>query len=577
MSEIQFGERHFATREQLAALMRRIADLAAHTGTELNGHLSLKEWREALSAPILFAVCGEVNAGKSTLLNGLFGHDLCRVNLLPETDRVLVYRFGNPATDTQISAELEERHRPVNFLRNFNLVDTPGTDSLAQNHQAATEKFLTTADLVFCVFPVTNPWGAATWDLISRMPASIMERTVLVIQQADLRQEADIAVILEHMADLAMKRTGQVPPIFAVSGKLAYEAKSQPPTDNRTISLAKSGFPMLERFISNRICESPSRRQTLETWRAKAAAALRAVEDRIEDQNRTLHHQGRFLESIEREIDDIRERFVTRLPRHLTGVAEVFETEAVWVSKRLHRSLGVIPSFFRLFVGDRTGPKMESFFSGRLQIAVEAVAQNDGNEVVDACRAHWNELVGRVKATVNVDMGDPAPIEETLEAAKQQFVKRLGSAARHGIGNLKVRNQLDKDLRKRNVALKSFIFMTLILTTAGATCGAFGLPWLPAILCGLALLFLIGGAITALITRKSIKTAFQRRLLNTCGGFAANLRVDYEEALRIVFKDHRASLGAVRTHLAHKKIAVEPSLKLWQELFLTLKALEQDL
>jgi len=575
VSEIQFGERHFATREQLAALMCRIADLAAHTGTELNGHLSLDESREALGSPVLFAVCGEVNSGKSTLLNGLFGHDLCSVHVLPETDRVLVYRFGNPATDTQISAELEERHRPINFLRNFNLVDTPGTNSLDQNHQAVTEKFLTTADLVLCVFPVTNPWGAATWDLISRMPASIVERTVLIIQQADLRQEPDIAVILEHMADLAMKRIGRVPPIFAVSAKLACEAKNQTPNGNAF--LAKSGFPALETFISNRICDSPSRKQTLETWRAKAAAALRAVEDRIEDQNRALQYQGRFLESIEREIDDIRERFVTRLPRHLTGVAEVFETEAVWVSKRLHRSLGVIPSFFRLFVGDRTGPKMESFFSGRLQTAVEAVAQNDGNEVVDACRAHWNELVGRVKATVNVDMGDPAPLDQTLEAAKQQFVIRLGSAARHGIGNLKVRNQLDKDLKKRNVALKSFIFMTLMLTTAGATCGALGLPWLPAILCGLAFLFLIGGAITALITRKTIKAEFQRRLLNTCGGFAATLRVDYEEALRIVFKNHRASLGAVRTHLAHKKIAVEPGLKLWQELFLTLKALEQDL
>ena len=38
-----------------------------------------------------------------------------------------------------------------------------------------------------------------------------------------------------------------------------------------------------------------------------------------------------------------------------------------------------------------------------------------------------------------------------------------------------------------------------------------------------------------------------------------------------------AALAAVRTHLAKEKLAVEPRLKRWQDLFLTLKAIEQDL
>ena len=159
----------------------------------------------------------------------------------------------------------------------------------------------------------------------------------------------------------------------------------------------------------------------------------------------------------------------------------------------------------------------------------------------------------------------------------RSFVLRLGRAARQGIGNLKVRNQLDKDIRRRNLALKSFTFMLLLLTTAGATCGALGVPWAPAILCGIAALFLAGGVLTAWITRKSITAEFQKRLLDTCGGFASTLRADYEEALRIVFQDYASSLTAVRAHLAREKIAIEPKLKRWQELFLTLKAIEQEL
>lgn len=570
-----FGERYFATRERLSEVMHGIASLAKDTGTDLGDRLPFEEMAKGLGTPFLFVICGEVNAGKSTLINALFGRDLCRVNILPETDRVLWYRYGNPARDSEVTPLLEERFRPIEFLRDFNLIDTPGTNSIIQGHQEITENILPAADLILFVFPVTNPWGAATWNFISQLPQESLDRVVFIIQQADQREAIDLEVIRGHMADLSMKRIGRTPPVFAVSGKLAFEAKRSNPFSRNL--LQKSGILELERFISQSVCGSPVRKQTLETWRSQAGSALHAVEDRIEDQTRELNQQGRFLESIEREIDDIREKFVSRLTRHLAGVAEVFEKEGIWVSKNLRKKLGVLPSAFRLFVGDRTGSEIETVFIERLQTAVEAVAEKDGMEVVESCRQHWNELVNRVKESMNVEMGDSASLDETLTTARKRFIQRLGRAARQGIGNLKVRNQLDKELRRRNVALKSFTFMTLVLITAGASCGALEVPWAPVILCGLAGVFGMGGVLVAMITRKAITADFQKRLLDTCGSFASTLRSDYEEALRIVFQDYLSSLGAVRSHLAHEKIAVEPRLKRWQGLFLTLKAIEQDL
>lgn len=570
-----FGERYFATRERLADVMRGVAGLAADTGAELGDALPLEEVKKGLGSPFLFVVSGEVNAGKSTLINGLFGRELCRVNILPETDRVLWYQHGSPARDSEITPVLEERFRPIEFLRDFNLIDTPGTNSIVQGHQEITAKFLPSADLILFVFPVTNPWGAATWNFISELTPECLKRVVFIIQQADQREPVDIKVILGHMADLSVKRIGHVPPIFAVSGKQAYEAKRASPFAAARYN--NSGYPELESFISKKVCESPERKSALETWRSQAAGALRTVEDHIENQTHELNTQGRFLDLIEREIDEIREKFVLRLPSHLTGVAEVFETEALWVSKILRQKLGVIPSLFRLFVGDRTGAGMETVFIERLQFAVEAVAEKDGVEVVEYCRQHWDELGARVKEAMAIDLGESGPIDETLSTAKKRFVQRLGRAARQGIGNLKVRNQLDKDLRRRNIALKSFTFMTLVLTTAGATCGALRVPWAPVILCCLAAIFLAGGILTAIVTRNTITAEFRKRLLDTCGGFASTLRSDYEEALRIVFQDYVTSLTSVRTHLAREKLAVEPRLKRWHELFLTLKAIEQEL
>ena len=570
-----FGERYFATRERLSDVMNGVAALAAETSTDLDGLLPFAELEQGLGSPFLFVVCGEVNAGQSTLINGLFGRELCRVSVLPETDRVIWYRYGDPARDGKVTSLLEECHRPVNFLRDFNLIDTPGTNSVVQGHQEITERFMPSADLILFVFPVSNPWGASTWNFISKLAPEVLERVVFVIQQADQREPADISVILGHMADLAIKRVGFVPPIFAVSGKLAYEAKRATPFARDR--LVASGYPLLEDFISKSVCQSPARRRVLETWRSQAAAALRAVEDRIEEQTRGINSQGRFIEQVEREMDGMRQRFVTRLPSHLAGVAEVFESEGVWVTRFLRRKLRTLPSMMRLFAGDRTGAGIEAVFIERLQAAVEAVAEKDGDEVVEACRDHWEDLGNRVKAIMGIDLEAAEAIDDTLASARKRFVQRLGRAARQGIGNLKVRKQLDKELRRRNLALRSFVIMTLLLTIVGSSCGALGLPWLPMIFCGLAALFLGGAVLVAWITRKSISRDFQLRLLDTCGAFATTLHSDYEEALQVVFRDYGAALGKVRTHLAREKLAIEPRLKRWQELFLTLKAIEQEL
>lgn len=575
MSQANFGERYFASRERISQVVGGIMDLARDTATALDGSLTATAFEKDLGAPFLFVVCGEVNAGKSSLLNGLFGRELCKVNILPETDRVIWYRHGAPPRDIATTPSLEERYRPIEFLRDFNLVDTPGTNSVVKGHQEITQRFLPVADLILFVFPVTNPWGAATWNLISSLPEECHARCAFIIQQADQRESADLKVITQHMSDLSVKKIGVTPPIFAVSGKKAIEAKRAGAFAGRAYE--ESGFPAFEEFISRRVCDSPERRAALNTWRNHAAAALRKIEDRIEEQTRVLGDQNHFLASLENEIDAMRERLVARLPRHLAGVAEVFETEAVWVTRSLRKSLGFFRSVFRIFVGDRTGSHTESLFIDRLRTAVEAVAESDGADIVAACRSHWDELDARVKEAIGKGIDEQEPIDENLAQARRRFVQRIGRAAHQAINNLHVRKELEADLRRRNLALKSFTATTLLFLIAGATCGILGFQWLPLIFCAFAALFASGGAVIALITRRRISRDFQSSLLDTCASFADTLRADYEEALRIFFHDYTTCLNSIRKHLANRKLAIEPKLTRWHDLFLTLKSIEQDL
>ena len=572
MNQANFGERYFASREQISQVVSGITELARDTDTPLEDLLSTTALEKDLGTPFLFVVCGEVNAGKSSLINGLFGCELCKVNILPETDRVIWYRHGAVPRDIDTTPSLKECFQPIEFLRDFNPIDTPGTNSAIEGHQEITQRFLSIADLILFVFPVTNPWGVATWNLISALPQERHKRVAYIIQQSDQREAADLKIIAEHMSELSIKKIGIVPPIFAVSAKNALEAKRA----GVSRTLEESGFPALEDFISRHVCDSSERRAALISLRSHASTDLRKIEDRIEEKTRTLGEQNHFLSSLEDEIDAMRERLVARLPCHLAEVAEVFEREAVCVTRSLRKWLNPFLSVFRVFIGDRTGSRIESLFIDRLRIAVEAVAESDGADIVAACRSHWDALDARVKEAIGSGLDEQEPIDENLAQARRRFVQSIGRAAHLAINNLHVRKELEADLRRRNLALKSFTASTLIFLIVGATFGIFGFQSLPTIFCYIAALFAVGGALIALVTRRNIARDFQSSLLDTCGAFAETLRADYEDALHIFFQDYTSCLNSIRKHLAKQKIAIEPKLTRWQQLFLTLKSIEQD-
>ena len=137
----------------LEGLLKLSSDLRREPAMLDTLHGLLKDVRE----PLLFVVVGEVKAGKSSLLNALFGHEFAKVDVLPATDRVYIFRYGPEEKSVVLSPRITERYLPIPFLRDFNVVDTPGTNTMVAEHQRITESFIPRADLVLFVFSVINP------------------------------------------------------------------------------------------------------------------------------------------------------------------------------------------------------------------------------------------------------------------------------------------------------------------------------------------------------------------------------------------------------------------------------------
>src|SRR2546430_17245696 len=74
----------------LGKLLRLSSEMRRDSATLDTLHALLTDVRE----PLLFVVVGEVKAGKSSLLNALFGEEFAKVDVLPATDRVYIFRHG---------------------------------------------------------------------------------------------------------------------------------------------------------------------------------------------------------------------------------------------------------------------------------------------------------------------------------------------------------------------------------------------------------------------------------------------------------------------------------------------------
>src|SRR5207253_10909655 len=207
--------------------------------------------------PLLIVVVGEVKSGKSSLLNALFAQEFAKVDVLPATDRVYIFRYASEEKSTEVSSKLTERYLPIPFLHDFNVVDTPGTNTMVKEHQMVAEDFMPRADIVLFVFSVANPWTQSNWEFLNFLQKTWLKNVIFVLQQIDLREPTEIEVIHRHLQDTALRQLGFVPPIFAISARKALLARTSGLDKERLWQ--ESAFGPLEDQINFIVTESSSR------------------------------------------------------------------------------------------------------------------------------------------------------------------------------------------------------------------------------------------------------------------------------------------------------------------------------
>jgi GTPase SAR1 family protein len=232
-----------------------------------------------LQAAALIVIVGEVKAGKSSFINALIREDVCEVAPGPCTAGIRELVYGGERKTVELSQYCQRVSVPKDVLREVTMVDTPGTNSIIQNHETITENYIPQSDLVVFVFSAANPHTKSAWELLTLIRKEWHRKMVFVLQQADRASEEELTINRDHVTQYARDRQVENPTVFTLSA-------------NREMAgMSDSGFSEFRSYLQSAIACG-------EVWRMKVEGSyqtLRSVMARL------LVHLRREKDAIDEE------------------------------------------------------------------------------------------------------------------------------------------------------------------------------------------------------------------------------------------------------------------------------------
>lgn len=324
---------------------------------EEDGQL-LRQARNQLESLFLLVFVGEFNAGKSAVINALVGEPVMPEGVTPTTSMVHLLVEGELGEDeTTTDGVLVHRH-PSPFLREINVVDTPGTNAIIREHEVISQRFVPRADLVLFVTSADRPFSESEREFLEEIRAW-GKKIVFVLNKIDLfENDAELNEVVQFIAGNAQRLLGIEPLIFPVSARLA--GRNEP----------ASRFGALRSYIMESLDED-------ERIRLKLLNPLGVAERLLTRDSGVV--EGRLM-LLDRDVATI-ERIDAYLSGHETEVRKEFGSYVTRVENIVHRLNERADRFFDEYI--RVGRVFDLVRSENTRMAFEREVVADTERQID--------------------------------------------------------------------------------------------------------------------------------------------------------------------------------------------------
>ncbi|MDH5491204.1 MAG: dynamin family protein [Myxococcales bacterium] len=284
-------------RLDLAGVLDGVARFAEAQGLEALSS-GTRGLRDELDRPLLLAVLGEFNAGKSTLINAFIGAEVAPMGIVPTTATLNILRGGAErrvrvvrrdgstregeyAALRELLAKAEDASEgggvdhveiilPSEILERVWILDTPGTNALDPEHEALAREAARRADAVLWIFDAGQA-GKKTEERIIQLLGEASRVVVPVLNKIDRLEPAEASRVQESLrAGLGGEQALPISARRALRGRLEGDAES----------VAASGFEALLSYLEERVFQR-SRSLKHAACAGRLAVVLEAAEEEV--------------------------------------------------------------------------------------------------------------------------------------------------------------------------------------------------------------------------------------------------------------------------------------------------------
>lgn len=315
---------------ELVALERRLVLQARDALVQADGSRDdlerLSQLVTEMDELFLLVVAGEYNAGKSTFINALLGDDVFATGDLPTTRAISILRYGEPRPPEPRGEHVLLHYYPLDMLRDLEIVDTPGTNSIERMEEEITRGFVPRADLVLFVTSLLQPLTASELAFLTLI-REWGKKVIFIVNGVDRRNsDEQIERVREYLVREVSTRLGGPPPatyfisaLRALRTRLAArgELADAPPADPR------DEFPALERYLLETLRAGERVRlkllSPLGVLRHVLDHNLQGLDTRLE----VVHADARVLGVVREQLDAYGAEMRTDAERYLLEVRDV--------------------------------------------------------------------------------------------------------------------------------------------------------------------------------------------------------------------------------------------------------------
>ena len=526
-------------RARLDATIGSLAEAARRSGAHAGRPALLRNLMAGSKDPFMFVIAGESGAGKSMFLNALAGEEFCD----PAEGAVAYFRFGDQAHDVPGGTGLIELYRPCEFLRDFHLVELPGTESGSEGAKQVGERFVAMADLVLAVISVADAWTTGVWNSIDHVRLGLGKDPLVILTACDLRSEEEIRAVVEHMELTMRRRYGATLPIFPMSAENAFLARTNPAAGGEA-KLAQSGLPEFEQYVSQHLLNSEVRMSKFEHILQSGRAILDELHKPLDETEEILGKDGDLLEGLKSEIntryektnEKIRSEFFGKLDEGHAAAVEAAQAELSAAT-----GWGSLPR--QVLRGGRHVPEDlgKNFLRRVVEATEERVIGAMSSAEIDITDL-WETLEARVAQDFDHRLtADDGTGKAVWSGRGENLLRRAEACAEKACGDFSIEETAKEQLRSGAMSLRFFVISALVLAVAAGILFAMDLQPSHLVVGGLSVVALGFGAGQFIDGRRKLKKA----LADRAEAGRIQLRADLSSELTSHVHEYYTKLGTI--------------------------------